>query len=222
MTGQAPGGGPLTVGPPTEMAPPGAPYSAVPPFVPPVIPPMGPNHTGGKHSPSQHSSYNLPHGPGSQSPNLGYQQLYGPVNQFQQPLGDYNVYQNHTGPGTFSDANSTSGPYSSPNHTGFNGGSHTNWGPVNPSTPSTGLSPAPGPGQQPPPPFFTLPSPPTGPQQPGRQERKHHHHEWLAPDSACEHPDCPLVAPTHQCSPNRETCNCVCCDPNCLVTKRGL
>ncbi|KAK0631735.1 hypothetical protein B0T14DRAFT_9368 [Immersiella caudata] len=129
---------------------------------------------------------------------------------------------NTTNTGTpFSDANTTSGSYTSPNHTNFDSGNHTNW-----NTPGSTPAPdkpniGPGPGGHPPQPFLQMPSAPTWQAQTRQEERKHHHHEWLAPNTACEHPDCPLFARDHQCAPNRETCVCTCRDTNCPVTRRG-
>jgi len=219
----------------------GAPYAAVPPFVPPLMPPVPPNNTS-KGSSSPHTGYQQhPYGPGNQ-----YQQPPNGPNGYQNNLGPGNTLYNHTGSpfqgshtsagdsyshsGSPSHGNSTShnippsgphttsGPSVSPNHSTFDSGNHTNWGPTDiPDQGPQDGPPASGPGgHHPPQPFFTMPSPPTW-----TRESKHHHHEWLAPDTACEHPDCPLTVLGHRCAPTRETCSCTCRNPGCPVTKRG-
>ena len=261
LTGQAPNGpmGPPPNGSMPLSGAPGVPYSAVPPFMPPLMPPpMSQNNTG-KDSPSQNTGYEQPYGPGNQ-----YQQNLGGHNGYMTPGGDpYNhtgspFQGNHTGTGgdpynhtgspfqhsgvgadpynhtgspfqgnstnigtPFSDANTTSSPYSSPNHTNFDSGNHTNWSTPG-DTPTPGAGPGVGPGHpNPPQPFFQMPSAPSWQSQTRHEQRKHHHHEWLAPDMACEHPDCPLIANNHQCAPSKEACVCLCRDGNCPVTRRG-
>ncbi|KAK3942786.1 hypothetical protein QBC46DRAFT_352122 [Diplogelasinospora grovesii] len=69
-------------------------------------------------------------------------------------------------------------------------------------------------------PGFTMPGAPV---RQGGKEKKHHHHEWLAPDTACEHPQCPLNLPEHLCEPEmRNTCPCTCRDEDCGYMRRGL
>lgn len=109
--------------------------------------------------------------------------------------------QNHTGVGQWN-----------ANHTGLGPSSIPGQGvPMQPHVPSKL-------------PDFTVPSPPSWPQhqQPARDDdQRHHHHPWLAPDMACEHPECDLNLPGHVCFPDRETCACVCSDAGCPVLKRG-
>ncbi|KAK4170357.1 von Willebrand factor type A domain-containing protein [Cladorrhinum sp. PSN259] len=66
---------------------------------------------------------------------------------------------------------------------------------------------------------FPVPGPPSLQQ---TQKRKHHHHPWLAPDMACEHPDCPLNLSNHECIPDKKTCECTCRDRGCNVGSRWL
>ncbi|KAK0657153.1 hypothetical protein B0T16DRAFT_53178 [Cercophora newfieldiana] len=139
---------------------------------------------------------------------------------FQNPVAGGDSY-NHTG--SPFQGNHTGSPFQG-NSTNFDGGNHTNWTPSD-ATPAPGQPIGPGPGGHPhpgpPQQFFQMPSAPTWQSQTRQEQRKHHHHEWLAPDTACEHPDCPLIARDHRCAPSIETCVCTCRNGNCPVTRRG-
>ncbi|KAK4229683.1 von Willebrand factor type A domain-containing protein [Podospora fimiseda] len=66
---------------------------------------------------------------------------------------------------------------------------------------------------------FPVPGPPSLQQ---TQKQNHHHHPWLAPDMACEHPECPLNLEGHECVPDKKNCLCTCRDRGCLVGSRWM
>ena len=144
---------------------------------------------------------------GQQIMGPGSQHIMGPDGfQHTMPAGGYN-HPMSTGSSTqaVSSPASTNVPLSTPGSTPF---THQGISPIG-NGPDTGSSQ----------PGFTMP----GVQlRQGGKEAKHHHHAWLAPDTACEHPQCPLIASDHVCSPDKEPCPCTCVDPECPVTKRGL
>ena len=144
---------------------------------------------------------------GQQIMGPGSQHIMGPDGfQHTMPAGGYN-HPMSTGSSTqaVSSPASTNVPLSTPGSTPF---THQGISPIG-NGPDTGSNQ----------PGFTMP----GVQlRQGGKEAKHHHHAWLAPDTACEHPQCPLIAPDHVCSPDKEPCPCTCVDPECPVTKRGL
>ncbi|KAK3329515.1 hypothetical protein B0H66DRAFT_28350 [Apodospora peruviana] len=130
---------------------------------------------------------------------------------------------------------------SEPNHTGIGhgssggGGNHTNWG-TDPTSSSGyggdagnnytgGGGGGVGGGGAGGNPGFTMPGTQMrmgfgAAQDRGAGEEKHHHHPWLAPDSACEHPECPFNLSSHECLPDRERCDCSCRDMGCAYLKR--
>ncbi|KAK4191783.1 von Willebrand factor type A domain-containing protein [Podospora australis] len=185
----------------------GTPGAFIPPLIPPFMKPHSSSHNDSSRPGSRTTSPKLPQTPTSYnynniSPGNNYPNQH-PINH---PPSSSNT--------TSSPGNTTSPGPGQVNTTGYN---------LPPSDPSSG-----GPYQHPNPTpgssgsnqgGFPLPGPPTVWQ---AQQPKHHHHAWLAPDTACEHPECPLnLASGHQCSPSRETCVCTCRDSNCPVTRRG-
>ncbi|KAK4218270.1 von Willebrand factor type A domain-containing protein [Rhypophila decipiens] len=230
------------VPPPEAMAGLGSvPNVFLPPLVPPNIFGQKPGGSGSKPgtpnpdgvSP-QHSNFNVPPQDGSvnhtshQNPNANH--FLSNAGGAQQPLGGFDGVQHSLPPGGgeaaggnpsgMSPGSGTSYSNTYHNHTG----GHVNTGnysynmppPQQPLAPGVGGINNPG---------FTMP----GTQVrmgfgagDGRQEEKHHHHPWLAPDSACEHPECPLNLASHRCVSDTGSCECDCRDAGCpYLRSRG-
>ncbi|KAK3984375.1 hypothetical protein QBC44DRAFT_337043 [Cladorrhinum sp. PSN332] len=189
-------------------------------FIPPMVPPPlfknsqqpSSSRPGSQHNTSTHPAPPS-HWSGDDYPNPN--QYYMPD---QKPSSPYSYDTNTTGTGA---------PYSSPPPQDVNNNLNTSFLPPDFSSsfsPPNFSSPLPNPGGgggaiasagAP----FPVPGPPSLQQ---TQRKKHHHHPWLAPDAACEHPECPLNMEGHECTPDKEKCLCTCRDRACLVGSRWL
>ncbi|KAK4205202.1 hypothetical protein QBC40DRAFT_260856 [Triangularia verruculosa] len=177
----------------------------IPPMVPPLMKPPAPSqhHDQSKSSRpgSQHSNSFQPPSPSPVTPGDSYPPPPLLPDQYQQPLPhDHHAYQHPLNPAdpyhhyqNPIPGNSFDTPYNS--HQNEPPGTNTPDNHHNPHKPT-----------------FPVPGPPSGWKQKHPQEEKHHHHPWLAPDMACEHPDCPLNLASHKCEPNKPSCGCRCLD----------